>query len=158
MPSRRSRDFNSDDQNSAATYGKLRQKIQYRTKGPIRERGNTTTHDCESLMQIPRILCAYQIQANASTFTRTLRDVKFQKGWHFIWASSLATYKNKTMRSKAAQNTLHGKCSSIWASPFAANKNKTSNLMIDLALPQDAQPTCNQPTSPSSTPSSPHQY
>ena len=136
--------FNSDDYDSAATYGKLRHKIMYTTKGPTHEHGNKINRKHEPLIPVPRILHAYQTQANAYKITRTLQDIGFRKGWHSIWASLLTTYENKTPRSKTAQNTLHGRYS-IQASLLAADHNKTRNLEIDRALPQDA-PTYLQPT------------
>ena len=108
--------------------------IMYTTKGPTHKYGNKITCKRESLIPIPRILYAYQIQVYTNKITRTLQDIKSQKGWHSIQVSPLTTYKNKTPRSKIAQNTLQGRYS-IRESPLAANENKTSNPEINGALP-----------------------
>ena len=43
----------------------------YTTKGPTHEHGNKITCKRKPLMQIPRILYAYQIQVNANKITST---------------------------------------------------------------------------------------
>ena len=109
--------------------------ILYTTKDPAHDHRNTCKR--KLLMPVPTILHVCQIQGNANTVPITLWDIKFRKGWHSIWASPLATCKNRTPRSKTAQNTLHGR-HSIQASPLATNENKTSKPEINRALPQDA--------------------
>ena len=96
--------------------------ILYTTKDPAHDNGNTCKR--KLLMPVPTILHVCQIQGNANTVPITLWDIKFRKGWRSIWASRLATCKNKTPRSKTEHNTLYGR-HSIWASPVANDqKNK----------------------------------
>ena len=97
--------------------------IMYTTKGPTHKYGNKITCKRESLIPIPRILYAYQIQLYTNKITTTLQDIKSQKGWHSIQVSPLVTYKNKTMRSKTVQSTLHDQYS-IPSSLLATNKRK----------------------------------
>ena len=131
--------------------------ILYTTKGPTHKRGNKTTLKHERLIPILIILHAYQIQANATKITRTLQDIKFQKGWHSIWAIPLATYKKKTPRIKTVQITLHDRL------PFGQvrlppTKTKQTTSRLTAHYRETHQPTCNQLTNPSSIPSITHQY